>query len=50
MANLHLAMGTAGFPGTENLQKVLDVLKSVDIVEIDSAELYGSNETDLGAV
>lgn len=43
-------MGTTGFVGPENLQLVLDTLKKYGVVEIDSAELYGSNEADLGAV
>ncbi|KAL1864602.1 hypothetical protein Daus18300_007619 [Diaporthe australafricana] len=47
---LSLAIGTAGFPGPEKLQAALDVVKAVGIKEIDTAELYGTNEVDLGSV
>lgn len=50
MSGLNLSIGTAGFQPVEKLQAALDVIKSVGIVEIDSAEIYGSNEADLGAV
>lgn len=50
MAALNISMGTAGFPASQNLQNVLDTLKALNIVEIDSAEIYGNNEADLGAV
>lgn len=47
---LRLAIGTAGFPGPEKLQPALDAIKAAGIKEIDTAEMYGTNETDLGAV
>lgn len=50
MSSLNISMGTAGFPGPDNLQPALDVLKQYGVKEIDSAEMYGTNETDLGAV
>lgn len=50
MATLNLSMGSAGFRGPEDLQKCLDTLKALGITEIDSGELYGSNEADLGTV
>lgn len=50
MSSLNISMGTAGFPGPEKLQAALDTLKQYGVVEIDSAEMYGSNEADLGAV
>lgn len=49
-AGLSLAIGTAGFRGPEKLQSALDVVKAVGIREIDTAELYGTNEVDLGTV
>lgn len=50
MSSLNISMGTAGFVGSEKLQPVLDLLKQYGVVEVDSAEIYGTNEADLGAV
>lgn len=50
MPTLNLSAGPAVFPGTENLHNALDAIKAAGIVELDSAETYGSNEADLGAV
>lgn len=50
MATLNLSVGTIGFPDHDSLQNVLDLLKSLNIFEIDTAEIYGTNEADLGAV
>lgn len=50
MSSLNISIGTAGFSDSEYLQPALDTLKKYGVVEIDSAELYGSNEADLGAV
>lgn len=48
--DLKLAIGTAGFPGAEKLQPALDAVKAAGIKEIDTAEMYGNNEVDLGSV
>lgn len=48
--DLKLAIGTAGFPGAEKLQPALDATKAAGIKEIDTAEMYGNNEADLGSV
>lgn len=50
MATLNLSVGTAGFTGPESIQTALDTIKALNIVEIDSAELYGNNEADLGTL
>ena len=50
MSNLRLSVGTAGFDTLEKLQPVLDAIKAAGIQEIDTAEAYGSNEANLGAV
>lgn len=49
-SELKLAVGTAGFPGAEKLQPALDAIKAAGIKEIDTAEMYGNNEADLGSV
>lgn len=49
-SDLKLAIGTAGFPGAEKLQPALDATKAAGIKEIDTAEMYGNNEIDLGSV
>ncbi|KKY33245.1 putative aldehyde reductase [Diaporthe ampelina] len=49
-SELKLAVGTAAFSGTENLQLALDAIKAAGIKEIDTAEMYGNNEVDLGSV
>ena len=49
-SELKLAIGTAGFPGAEKLQPALDATKAAGIKEIDTAEMYGNNEADLGSV
>lgn len=49
-SDLKLAIGTAGFPGAEKLQPALEAVKAAGIKEIDTAEMYGNNETDLGFV
>lgn len=46
---LKLAIGTAGFPGAEKLQPALEAIKAAGIKEIDTAEMYGNNEVDLGS-
>lgn len=50
MSSLNISVGTTSFVGPENLQPALDVLKQHGVTEIDTAELYGTNEADLGAV
>lgn len=49
MADLNLAIGTMCFLGTDALLPALEAIKSVGIVEIDTAQMYGTNEADLGA-
>ncbi|KUI70828.1 Aflatoxin B1 aldehyde reductase member 4 [Cytospora mali] len=49
MSPLKLSIGAAGFP-RPTLQLALDTLKAVGIHELDTAELYGNSEADLGAV
>ncbi|KAG6368852.1 hypothetical protein INS49_003068 [Diaporthe citri] len=49
-SDLKLAIGTAAFPGAEKLQTALDATKAAGIKEIDTAEMYGNNEVDLGSV
>ncbi|ROV93660.1 hypothetical protein VPNG_08859 [Cytospora leucostoma] len=50
MPPLNLALGTAIFHPAERLQPALDAAKAAGIQEIDTAELYGPNEADLGIV
>lgn len=50
MSSLNLALGTGIFYGPENVQSALDAAKAAGIVEIDTAEAYGENEAELGAV
>lgn len=50
MSRLRLAMGTASFDTPEALRSVLEALKELGIQEIDTAEAYGSNEANLGAL
>lgn len=50
MATLNLSMGSVAFHGPEALQECLDTLKTLAIRELDSGEMYGSNEADLGTV
>lgn len=50
MSPLNLSVGPAGFSGTENVQKALEVVKAAGLVELDTAEMYGNSEADLGAV
>lgn len=47
---VNLSVGTASFQGAEKLQKALDTIRSLGISEIDTAEIYGNNEADLGKV
>lgn len=49
-SELKLAAGTLGFLGAEKIQPALDAIKAAGIKEIDTAEMYGSNEADLGSV
>ncbi|KAK7698821.1 hypothetical protein SLS64_012172 [Diaporthe eres] len=49
-SDLKLSVGTTGFPGAEKLQPALDAVKAAGIKEIDTAEMYGNNEVDLGSV
>ncbi|POS78755.1 aflatoxin B1 aldehyde reductase member 3 [Diaporthe helianthi] len=49
-SDLKLAVGTLSFAGAENLQPALDATKAAGIKEIDTAEIYGNNEADLGSV
>lgn len=41
-------MGMMLFQGVDKVRPWLDVLKYVGIVQMDTAELYGSSEKDLG--
>lgn len=50
MTSLRLAIGPAGFSTPETLQSALDALKAVGVYELDSAEIYGNSEANLGAV
>lgn len=50
MSSFNISVGTGFFAEPDSLQPALDVLKQYGVVEIDSAELYGTNEADLGAV
>lgn len=49
MANLNLAVGLMCYSGGEAVKSALEVIKSAGITKIDTAQMYGSNEVDLGA-
>lgn len=49
MSKLNLVMGTLVFEGEAALRPALEAIKSAGIVEIDTAQMYGTNEADLGA-
>ncbi|KAJ5915189.1 NADP-dependent oxidoreductase domain-containing protein [Penicillium verhagenii] len=49
MASLNVAFGTMSFAGKEALIPALEAIKSVGITAIDTAQMYGTNEADLGA-
>lgn len=48
MATLSISVGTTGL-SPDKLKPALDTIKALGIKEIDSAQLYGTNEADLGA-
>lgn len=50
MSELNLSIGTFSFRGAKDLQAALDVVKAVGIRELDSAQMYDNNETELGEV
>lgn len=48
MSNLKLSIGTSAFDSAETQKAALDAIKKAGIKEIDTAHLYGENETLLG--
>jgi aflatoxin B1 aldehyde reductase len=48
MSNLKLSIGTSAFVGAELQKKALQAVKAAGIKEVDSAQMYGNNEADIG--
>ena len=48
MTDLKIEIGTMCFPGKETLLPALEIIKSAGITSIDTAQMYGTNEEDLG--